>query len=156
MFYATLRYNIYIYIHFIYIFIYIYIYIFLCNSFIYICSYIFIFIYLYAFIFIFFIYIYIYINYLHVFYTKVFTTLYITMYKNVTLAPWRTYTRVSFIIHFWVSWATVSSCEHLERDPRKMEGIPWKFIDRDSLHFYVTVGWNSENQSPSRILVFFK
>lgn len=31
-------------------------------------------------------FIFIYINYLHVFYTKVFTTLYITMYKNVTLS----------------------------------------------------------------------
>lgn len=31
-------------------------------------------------------FIFIYINYLHVFYTKVFTTLYITMYKNVILS----------------------------------------------------------------------
>lgn len=88
MFYTTLRYNIYIYPFYIYIyiFIYIYIYIFFFAIHLYICSYIFIFIYLYAFIYLYSLFIFIYINYLHVFYTKVFTTLYITMYKNVTLS----------------------------------------------------------------------
>jgi len=89
---ATIQY-IYIYIHFIYIyiyiyiFIYIYIYILLCNSFIYMFIYFHIYIFICIHIYIYILYLYLYILIIYtVFYTKVFTTLYITMYKNVTLS----------------------------------------------------------------------
>jgi len=88
---ATIQYiYMYIYPFYIYIYIYIYLYIYLYSSlqFIYIYVHIFsyLYIYMHSYIYLYSLFIFIYINYLHVFYTKVFTTLYITMYKNVTLS----------------------------------------------------------------------
>lgn len=74
-------------------------------------------------------FIFIYINYLHVFYTKVFTTLYIIMYKNVTLSRPDVPTHV--FVYRYNTFLSFVSNRIIVQAPRKGSTSLEECIDRD-------------------------